>query len=313
MKYILFFVAILNSFTGKSQDGKIIEQTKIPTSPDSLLKPSSPFYTTLQQILDSVNVFQITYLSDGLRVKGYMDIPKKPGKYPCIIFNRGGNRENSKLTKDGYMGMLAELASYGYCVVASQYRGNDGGEGAEEFGGKDIDDVLNMIPLLSNLDNADTSRIGMFGGSRGGMMTYLALTKTNRIKAAVVLSGIADFKQSIENTNFNADSMFYSWLSEYRENKKQFIKDRSPMEFADKICKTTPIFIIQGTGDGRVTTPQVFDLARKFYALKQPFRLTIFEGATHTGGPYVEKMHQIKNFLDYYVRDKSKLPNLELR
>ena len=30
----------------------------------------------------------------------------------------------------------------------------------------------------------------MFGWSRGGMMTYLALTKTNRIKAAVVGSGI---------------------------------------------------------------------------------------------------------------------------
>ena len=313
MRKILFLFAILQSLLGNSQDGKILDQTRILTSPDSLLKPSSPFYASLKEILDSTDVYRITYLSDGLKVKGFMDIPKKPGKYPCIIYNRGGNRENSKLDKDKYMGLLAELSSYGYCIVASQYRGNDGGEGSEEFGGKDIDDVLNLIPLLSNIDNADTSRIGMFGGSRGGMMTYLALTKTNRIKAAVVLSGIADFKQSIENTNFNADSMFYNWLPEYRENKDSFIKKRSPIEFADKICKTTPIFIIQGTGDGRVTTPQVFDLARKFYELKQPFRLTIFEGASHTGGPYVEKMHQIKNFFDFYVRDKNKLPNLETR
>ena len=171
MKYFFLLALILNYSAIKSQDGKIIEQTKIMTSPDSLLKPSSPFYETLKTILDSVDVYHITYLSDALKVKGYMDIPKKPGKYPCIIYNRGGNRENSKLDKNRYMGILAELSSYGYCVVASQYRGNDGGEGKEEFGGKDIDDVLNLLPLLNGIDNADTSRIGMFGGSRGGMMT----------------------------------------------------------------------------------------------------------------------------------------------
>ena len=43
--------------------------------------------------LDSIEVYSLTYLSDGLKIKGYMAKPKKPGKYPCIIFNRGGNRE----------------------------------------------------------------------------------------------------------------------------------------------------------------------------------------------------------------------------
>ena len=40
-------------------------------------------------------------------------------------------------------------------VVASQYRGNAGGEGKEEFGGKDVNDVLNLLPLLESLPKAD--------------------------------------------------------------------------------------------------------------------------------------------------------------
>jgi cephalosporin-C deacetylase-like acetyl esterase len=177
MKYILFLLLILNSSTVKAQDGKIVSQEEIDLPPDSIVSSSfkvkyPDMYDTLVRFMASVDVYKITYMSDGLKVKGYMDVPKKPGKYPCIIFNRGGNRENSKLTDKGSTGgFIAQLASYGYCVVASQYRGNDGGEGAEEFGGKDINDVLNLIPLLNNIDKADTSRIGMWGTSRGGMMT----------------------------------------------------------------------------------------------------------------------------------------------
>lgn len=209
-----------------------------------------------------------------------MVLPKKEGKYPCIIYNRGGSREFGKLDYGDYLIDMAQMASWGYCVVASQYRGNDGGDGVEEFGGKDVDDVINMIPLMKYVDKADTSRIGMWGVSRGGMMTYIALTMTNQIKAAVVLSGIVDMGMLLE-TRKDMDSFWYSWLPGYRNDKKNFIKERSAIELADKICKTTPIFIIQGTSDWRVPIPQVFVLSKKFYDVKQPFRLAVFEGAEH--------------------------------
>ena len=35
-----------------------------------------------------------------------------------------------------------ELAANGLVLMASQYRGNDGGEGLEQFGGADVDTVL---------------------------------------------------------------------------------------------------------------------------------------------------------------------------
>ena len=55
-----------------------------------------------------------------------------------------------------------------------------------------MNDVINLIPFFSHVEKAYTSRIGMYGWSRGGMMTYRALTMTNQIKAAVVGSGMAE-------------------------------------------------------------------------------------------------------------------------
>src|SRR5512139_2559246 len=145
-----------------------------------------------------VVVREIEYASDGLRVVGYVAKPEAPGTWPALIFNRGGNREFGALDDGRAVKRLGSYASWGYVVVASQYRGNAGGEGREEFGGKDVNDVLNLLPLLDAMPEVDRGRIGMIGWSRGGMMTYLALARSDRIRAAVVGAGLADARQTVE-------------------------------------------------------------------------------------------------------------------
>ncbi|MGB3076412.1 MAG: CocE/NonD family hydrolase, partial [Chitinophagales bacterium] len=190
-KIYLLLCFLLLTLTAHSQDGKIVSQTPY-TIADSSIKKWIKNIPDLNAIINSIDFFSITYLSDGLKVKGYLAVPKKAGKYPAIIYNRGGNREFGALTDGQLIRFLALTAGWGYVCIASQYRGNGGSEGKEEFGGKEVNDILNLIPCLSAIDKADTSRIGMWGWSRGGMMTYLALTKTNKIKAAIVGSGMAD-------------------------------------------------------------------------------------------------------------------------
>ena len=47
-------------------------------------------------------------------------------------------------------------------MIASNYRGSPGSEGQEEFGGADVNDVLNLLPLIDSLkDEIDPARIGM--------------------------------------------------------------------------------------------------------------------------------------------------------
>ena len=149
--------------------------------------------------LDSIQISDITYLSDNLKIKGFSISPKKKGRYPVIIYNRGGSYDFGAITLPMMLFHLGELASKGYVILCSQYRGNSGSEGQEEFGGNDVNDVLSLIDLVSEFEYADPERIGMYGWSRGGMMTYIALPQTNRIKAAVIGGAVSDFRLNEKN------------------------------------------------------------------------------------------------------------------
>jgi dipeptidyl aminopeptidase/acylaminoacyl peptidase len=156
-----------------AQDGKIIN--KVPfILHDSTYSQVNNRDTALALKLRSIDFYRITYLSDGLKVTGYIAEPKEKGIYPCIISNRGGNTNFSQWNPFRIAFYLGRMASWKYVVIASQYRGNDGGEGKEEFGGKDIDDVLNLIPSLSQLPTQILQELEL-KDCRGGMMTYLAL------------------------------------------------------------------------------------------------------------------------------------------
>ena len=66
------------------------------------------------------------------------------------------------------------------------------GEGHEEFGGADVHDVLNLIPLAKSLGYVDMSNVFMFGESRGGMMAYLTLTNNIPVNAVATIGGLVD-------------------------------------------------------------------------------------------------------------------------
>ena len=193
MKKILPAIIFLFLIYGKtySQNGKIVQLAPYQLQ-DSAIKKMEKYIPNIKALISGVDLFNVSYLSDGLIVKGYLSMPKSGGKYPCIIFNRGGNRNFGALDDERLIRFFSVVSSWGYVVIGSQYRGNMGGEGKEEFGGSDVNDVLNLVPALSHVEKADTTRMGMYGWSRGGMMTYLALTKTNRMRAAIIGSGMAD-------------------------------------------------------------------------------------------------------------------------
>lgn len=259
-----------------------------------------------------VAVLSITYLSDGLRVKGYLAMPTAGENLPCLIYNRGGNREFGALTDEQAAQGLGKFASWGYVVVASQYRGSAGGEGMEEFGGADVNDVLNLIPLLESLPGADASRIGMYGWSRGGMMTYLALTRTDRISAAVVGGGLVDLFDSMERRPEMETEVYSQLIPGYANNKEQELRARSAIFWPEKLAGNTPILLLHGSADWRVHPTQSLRMASALYENKHPFRLVFFEGGDHGLSEYREEVDRlVKGWLDLYVRDQSSWPSLE--
>ena len=254
---------------------------------------------------------EITYLSDGLKVKGFLVVPKKGGYYPCIIYNRGGNRDYGAITLSNQVSILARLASWGYVVVASQYRGNGGSEGQEDFGGKGVHDVLNLLPLLAAQRKANTSRVGMYCWSRGGMMTYLALSKTDKIKGAVIGGAPVDLISDLERRPAMEKHVFAPLIPNYTANPKKELKARSAY-WPEQLCKTTPILLLQGSAHWRTNPEDAPLMANKLYKTQHPFRLVFFESGAHGVIEYRDEMYQMaKNWLDTYVGDRKPWPSLE--
>lgn len=310
---ILTFLVFCSTFSVYSQnDGKIVERKEF-NLPDSVITAIKKRFDekTATKILN-LQYYKITYLSDGLKVTAYSVEPKENGKYPCIISNRGGNRDFGQWNSLMIGGFLGRMASWDYVVIASQYRGNDGSEGTEEFGGKDVNDVLNLIPVLGQLTKADTTKIGIEGTSRGGMMTYLALTRTNKFKAAATTGGMANAFNNISNRPAMEQNVFSELVPNYNTNKDNGLKERSAVYWADKICKTTPLLIMHGSSDWRVLPTESMELVSKLYEYKHPTRFILFEGADHGVTEFRDqRMEEIKRHFDFYVRDKKMLPNME--
>jgi dipeptidyl aminopeptidase/acylaminoacyl peptidase len=238
---------------------------------------------------------KITYSSGGLKVKGYLAYPEDNSQeYPCIIWNRGGIGNKGAIDSFNARGLFGQIASWGYIVFASQYRGNEGGEGKDEFGGSDVNDVLNLIPLAGEIENADKEKWGIEGWSRGGMMTYLTLTKTDIFKCAIVNGGIANLRCSSDESPFMR-RLYEVTMGKYKE--KEFYakcESRSIVKFADKLSKNTPLLIIHGTNDERVLPHDSVDLSYKLLELKIPFRLVMLEGGDHFNKKHRKEVDEMR-------------------
>ncbi len=254
--------------------------------------------------LEKSVVEKITYTSDELKVTGYIAYPKDDSKkYPCVIWCRGGIANAGAIDKFTARGIYGQLASWGYCVFASQYRGNDGGEGHDDFGGDDLNDVLNLIPLADEIPQANKDVWGIEGWSRGGMMTYLTLTKTNIFKAAIVLGGIANLRCNSEESKFMR-RLYEHTLGRYGEDEfKNRCETRSIVNFTEKLSKTTPMLIIHGNADNRVLPHDSLDLSYKLLDLKIPYRLVMLEGGDHFLKSHRKEVDDMRrNWFEKYLK-----------
>lgn len=240
-------------------------------------------------LLEKSNYYKIKYLSDGLEVVGFIVKPKKEGKYPIIIYNRGGNREYSKIS-EWHLAYFSYLSSHGYVVVASQYRGSDGGEGKDEFGGRDVNDVLNLIKVAKNLPFVRPEQTFMLGYSRGGMMTYLAIKNGADINAAAVVSGITDLIQTYKERDFIMKITLKSLIGGTPDTHPEKYKNRSAFFWPDKIYK--PVLILHGAKDSRINVTQAKKLAKKLGEIRKvDYKIKVYSEGEHGLNNYWDDKH----------------------
>ncbi|MBI1763493.1 MAG: prolyl oligopeptidase family serine peptidase [Acidobacteria bacterium] len=224
---------------------------------------------------------RIKYTSDGLIVAGFIWKPKdtEGKKLPLIIFNRGGNREFGKLTPWMRSGFYEYLAN-GFVVIGSQYRGNDGGEGKEEMGGADIRDVQHLIPLAQSLGYVDMRNIFLFGWSRGGMMSLLALKNNLPVNAAAIGGAWTDLVLEGKRRPLLVKEDWKELIPNFSEQSEEALHERSAVYWPEKI--NVPLLILHGGADWRSDTGgNALALAQKLQGLGKTYELIIYANDNH--------------------------------
>lgn len=298
--YVLYLLCLSN-MSNAQKDGDLIEVTKIKNFKELLAyikatenRDSIKLDPKRFASFSKVKVSGITYWSDSLKVKGFILQPKKTGHYPSIIYNRGGSLNYGSLThhvSSVGLGELALLAKAGYVVIASQYRGNGGGEGKEEYMGKDLNDVLNLFGVLEQIPEADHQNVGIFGWSRGGATTFRILLKHQKFKAAAVGGPAIDYVRTI-----NEDSAFYKYWGEFipnfHDNPDSVMRVRSALYWTEKLPKNIPLLIQHGTKDSKVLASEILNFALKLDKQQINYRLVLYDGADHGISQYRSQVYQ---------------------
>ena len=283
------------------QSGRLIERTPITLNTFQLRAVKRLYDGDLPK---ETIVEKSSYLSDNLNIKGYLARPAKAGKYPLLIWNRGGWREHGGLDNLTAFLILASTDRWGYVVLATQYRGNFGGEGVEDWGCDDVNDAYNLIELAQEIRECDTDRIAVEGASRGGMTTYHMLTMYDKFKCAIVHAGVSDVAKLVSEDEQFAGFADRRWGDLSSEERQKQIALRSAVNYADKFPETTPILLMHGTNDKIIPFSQSESMAARLTELGHQHEFASIEGGGHVAlkdGSYVEIDLLRKAWLDRWM------------
>jgi dipeptidyl aminopeptidase/acylaminoacyl peptidase len=159
--------------------------------------------------------------------------------------------------------------------------------------------------LIESLPYADAGRIGMLGWSRGGMMTYLTLSRSSRIAAAVIGGAPTDLFAEIKRRPI-MESLLQRSVPAYAENKEAALKARSAQFWPDELCKTTPILLLQGSDDQNCVPRSALEMAMLLQQSGRPFRLVFFESGSHGLQEHTDEVsQQTLLWFGKYLRQKA--------
>ena len=201
----------------------------------------------------SVELTEITYWSEGLRVKGLLAVPKKPGNYEAFLYLRGGLQSIGMVRP----ARIAQFAMQGFIVFAPYYRGNRGGEGKDEFAGADRFDAINGATLLKKV--AKKQSIHVYGFSRGGLMALWTAILRDDVASVVTWAGVSDMFGTYEervDMRRGMKRIIGGTPTKYPER----YKERTPLFYIDQIDAS--VLIVHGTNDQHVSIQHSYKLEK---------------------------------------------------
>ncbi len=245
--------------------------------------------------------------TDGTTIHAQLFIDRtKPGKRPGVVFMHGGSHRQMLLGfhyMDYYSNSYAfnqHLANSGYAVISVNFRTgigygrdfrrakNQGPRGASEY-----QDVVAAAKYLQTLTEVDASKIGLWGGSYGGYLTAMGLSRNPEIfKAGVDVHGVHDW-------SFSGQDATDYWGIQKKE--AELALKSSP---AGDISKwTAPTLFVHGDDDRNVNFQQTTDLVEKLRDKNVPVEVLILPDEVHGFLRYESWKRVFESAKDFFDRN----------
>jgi dipeptidyl aminopeptidase/acylaminoacyl peptidase len=188
-------------------------------------------------------------------------------EHPAIVYVHGGPTSQTMNTFNRF---VQYMASQGYIVIAPNYRGSTG-YGKEfqqanlfDMGGGDLQDVLAAADWIKQTGYVDPKKLILMGGSYGGYLTMMGVTKAPEVWAAgVPIVPFVNWFTEIQNEDPVLRESDLATMGDPEKNKARY-EDRSPINFVDQI--KAPLYLLAGGNDPRcpkTEAQQVVDAIKK--------------------------------------------------
>jgi len=250
---------------------------------------------------DMVEPFLVHFPSkDGKwQISAFVYVPynaEKNGKNAAIVWIHGGPTDQFE---NSFARNIQFLVNQGYFVIAPNYRGSTGYgkefEDADRFdmGGGDLDDVISAAEWIKKTGFIDPKKVVALGGSYGGYLTMMAVTKAPDLWAAgVPIVPFVNWFTEIENEDPSLREYDIATMGDPVKDKARLL-DRSPINFVDQI--KGPLLLLAGGNDPRCPKTEAEQVVQAIKKRGGVVELKIYENEGHG-------FAKIENQIDAFTR-----------
>jgi dipeptidyl aminopeptidase/acylaminoacyl peptidase len=213
-----------------------------------------------------------------------------------VVYIHGGPTSQ---TVNSFNRTIQYLVNQGYFVIAPNYRGSTGygkefqDANLHDMGGGDLEDVLAAADFLKQTGFMDPKKMAVMGGSYGGYMTMMAVTKAPEEWAAgVAIVPFVNWFTEVEHEDPLLQQYDLATMGDPVKDKARF-EERSPIHFVDRI--KAPLLLLAGGNDPRCPKEEAQQVADAVSKRGGVAELKIYENEGHG-------FARVPNQIDAYTR-----------
>jgi dipeptidyl aminopeptidase/acylaminoacyl peptidase len=251
--------------------------------------------------LGATEVVQWKSSKDGKEIEGILTKPVNfdgSRKAPFLLNPHGGPTGASLLS---FNPTEQIMAANGYLVLEPNFRGSTGrGEpfataNQNDWGDGDYKDDMSGVDAVIAKGWVDPARMGAFGWSYGGFMTFWIDTQTDRFRAISPGAGLPDLYSMYSQTDIHRYLTLFFDMKAPWDNFQEYW-DHSPMKYVANV--KTPTMILHGQADTRVPIPQSEEFYRALYERHVPVEYVTYPRENHG---FIEPRHIQDRWQRYLV------------